>query len=590
MSKRTSNTFPDGIAVPFGDAMRCGSFVLMLGVSILLVRPLSVFAAATPDFGPNVLIFDPGMPTVQQKLDEVFRQQERNQFGSERYAFLFKPGHYKLDLQAGFYTQVLGLGRSPDDVEITGAVRSTSKWMQGNATCNFWRAVENLAVTPTRDGNTDQWAVSQGTQLRRDHFKGELHLWDWGWSSGGFLADSKIDGRIVSGSQQQWISRNTEWGKWDGGVWNMVFVGAVNPPAGEWPSRPYTNVDKTPLIREKPFLSVDADGRYSVVVPPFSADSSEGLTWSGGATSGTAVPIEQFFIARPGRDNAASINAALAAGKHLLFTPGVYQFDSSIRITRPGTIVLGLGYPTLVPRKSEPTMVLSDVDGIKVGGLIFDAGPVQTPALLQVGEPRSSKSHASDPTFLYDICARAGGATAGTTDCFVTINSNNVVGDNVWLWRADHGDGAGWTSNKVRNGLVVNGNDVTFYGLFVEHCQEYQTLWNANGGRVYFYQCEMPYDPPSQAAWSHDGGRGYAAYKVADTVITHQAWGLGVYSYFTAAPVTADNAIETPTSAGIQMHNMMTIRLGGQAGSGIAHVVNGKGDGLMTVTPVRVSE
>ena len=110
----------------------------------------------------------------------------------------------------------------------------------------------------------------------------------------------------------------------------------------------------------------------------------------------------------------------------------------------------------------------------------------------------------------------------------------------------------GWTANQNANGLVVNGNNVTFYGLFVEHCQEYQTMWNGNGGRVYFYQSEMPYDPPSVEAWRHGTINGFASYKVADSVTSHEAWGLGVYCVFYAAPIVAENAIETPADGGHQ--------------------------------------
>ncbi len=172
---------------------------------------------------------------------------------------------------------------------------------------------------------------------------------------------------------------------------------------------------------------------------------------------------------------------------------------------------------------------------------------------------------------------------------FVTINSNNVIGDNFWLWRADHGNGADWNTNKNQNGLVVNASDVTLYGLAVEHCQGYQTLWNANGGRVYFYQSELPYDPPGNQAWSHDNTIGYASYKVAGTVTTHQAWGLGIYCVFYAAPIIAQNAIETPTGPGIQMHHMITLRLNGQPNSGIAHVINGTGGSVITTKEAKVN-
>ena len=220
-------------------------------------------------------------------------------------------------------------------------------------------------------------------------------------------------------------------------------------------------------------------------------------------------------------------------------------------------------------------MTIADVDGVKVGGILFEAGVSNSPTLFQIGEPGSAKSHAMDPVFVYDIFCRAGGAALGSATCMVTINSHDVVGDNFWLWRADHGQGVGWNSNKNANGLIVNGENVTLYGLFVEHCQQYQTLWNGDGGRVYFYQSEMPYDPPSQDAWRHGDSNGYASYKVSDNVRTHEAWGLGVYCMFRNGPVVADNAIETPTAPTIKMHHMIAVRLGRRSDGNINHVING---------------
>jgi hypothetical protein len=544
---------------------------------------------AEPDFGPNVLVFEPSMTNIQARIDAIFSQQERSQFGSNRYAILFKPGQYDLDVQVGFYTQVLGLGSSPEDVAITGAVRCKARWMANhNATCNFWRCVENLSVTPTQDQNLNIWAVSQATALRRVHVKGNMNLWDGGWSSGGFIADCKVDGQVNSGSQQQWFSRNSEWGSWTGASWNMVFVGIANPPAGRWPDPPYTVIDQTPVIREKPYLFLDGNGRYFVRVPDLSTNGSLGTTWKDGITPGVSLPIDEFHLARPDRDSAASLNAALNSGKHLLFTPGIYHLDGSLRVTRPGTIVMGLGYATFQADSGTPVLLISDVDGVKVGGLLIEAGATNSDTLVQVGEPGSRKSHAADPIVFWDLFCRVGGAQAGKTTCMLTINSRDVVGDNFWLWRADHGQGAGWTSNPNKHGLIVNGDNVTIYGLFVEHTQEYQTIWNGNGGRVYFYQSEMPYDPPSQEAWKHGEVNGYASYKVADTVTTHQAWGLGVYCVFYAAPVVAENAIETPTVPGVQMHHMVTIRLNGLPKSGINHVINGKGPAVITTRKATV--
>jgi hypothetical protein len=559
--------------------------LLSVAVGLLMVgsTPSLRGAEPTPDFGPNVLIFEPSTTNLQGQIDAVFSRQERSQFGSNRYACLFKPGRYDLDVQVGFYMQVLGLGKSPDDVAITGAVRSKARWMANhNATCNFWRCVENLSVTPNQDQNINIWAVSQATALRRVHVKGALNLWDGGWSSGGFMADCRIDGQVSSGSQQQWFSRNTEWGSWRGANWNMVFMGTVKPPPGAWPDPPYTVLEKTPVIREKPCLFTDEGGRYFVRVPSLTTNGTQGTTWSAGTTMGVSIPIDRFHLANPGKDTAASMNAALNQGKNLLFTPGIYPLESSLRITRPGTVVLGLGYPSLRPENGTPALEISDVDGVKVGGLLIEAGAVNSATLMQVGAAGSRAAHAADPVVLWDIFCRVGGAQAGKATCMLTINSHDVVGDNFWLWRADHGRGAGWDSNPNQNGLVVNGDNVTLYGLFVEHSQGYQTLWNGNGGRVYFYQSEMPYDPPSQEAWQHGAVKGYASYKVADTVTTHEAWGLGVYCVFYAAPVVAENAIETPTAPGVRMHHMVTIRLAGQRNSGINHVINGTGAPVIT--------
>lgn len=557
--------------------------VMGLGKSTALAVEGSNSVSATwPDFGPNVVVFDPSMEkaAIQDKLNSIFTQQERNQFGSQRYAILFKPGKYDADVRVGFYTQVAGLGRTPDDVTINGAVRATAEWMGGNATCNFWRSAENLAVRPISHGHIDTWAVSQGADLRRLHVLGSLKLWDGGWSSGGFLVDSKVDGFVESGSQQQWISRNVDWDEWRGGNWNMVFVGVPYPPEGHWPQKPYTTIANTPIIREKPYFSVDHDGRFVVMVPPLRRDT-RGRNWADGENLDQAIPIDRFMVAQAGRDDAAAINTALASGTNVLLTPGIYHLDQPIHITRPDAVVLGMGYATLIPDNGTAVMTVDNVDGAKIGGLILDAGPSNSQTLLQIGEGGDSASHENDPTFLYDIVARCGGASAGKSTTFVTINSNHVVGDNLWLWRADHGEGAGWATNPDAHGLVVNGNDVTCYGLFVEHCQGYQTLWNGNGGRVYFYQSELPYDPPNQDTWSHDGVKGYASYKVADNVTSHQAWGLGIYSYFTAASVVEESAIEAPKGLNVQFHHMVTIRLGGEAASGIQHVINQSGSPVL---------
>jgi hypothetical protein len=537
-----------------------------------------VSSVTTNPFGPNVKIFDPGMTAsaIQSQLDSVYSQQQSNQFGSSRYALLFKPGAYNVNVNVGFYTQVAGLGVSPDSTSINGTVQADAAWDSGNATQNFWRSAENLAVTPT--GGTSMWAVSQASPMRRMHIKGSLVLADnGGWSSGGFLGDSVIDNQVNSSTQQQWLSRNSQWGGWTGSNWNMVFVGDINAPANSFPSPPDTVISQTPLVREKPFLTADSSGNYSVFQPALRS-SSAGTSWSGGTAAGTSLPISQFYIAQASTDTAATINAALAAGKSLILTPGVYQLNQTLQVTKANTVVLGLGLATLQPTTGLAAMTVADVDGVEIAGILFDAGATNSPVLLQVGPSGSTASHASNPTTLHDLFFRVGGAAVGKAMVSLQINSNNVIGDDFWIWRADHTYGVGWTSNTAQNGLVVNGNNVTIYGLAVEHYQQYQTLWNGNGGAVYFYQSEAPYDVPSQSAWMDGSVNGYASYKVANTVTSHQAWGVGIYCYFsTNSSVQLANAIEVPSSGlnGAMFHNMTTVSLGGVGQ--ISSIINGYG-------------
>ncbi len=545
---------------------------------------------AMPNFGPNVFVFNPSQPAavIQNTLNSLFSLQgdvNASQFDANRYAILFQPGTYNLNINMGYYMQILGLGKSPDDVTINGALDIHGFLPNHNATCNFWMAAENLAIFPTNSGTFSQWAVSQGTWFRRMHVKGALFLSDFdngAYSSGGFLADSKIDASVYPTTQQQWFSRNDAWNGWSGANWNMVFAGVSNPPSGTWPGTAYTIITNTPLIREKPYLYVDSNTNYFVMVPNL-ATNSLGTTWANGPTPGISIPISQFYLAQPGIDNAASINAALNSGLNLILTPGIYQLTNSILVTQPDTIIMGLGYPTLIPTNRNPAMVISDVDGVKVSGIIFDAGTTASPSLLVVGTPANSMDHSADPICLYDICSRVGGQFAGTTTNCVTVNANNVLGDNLWLWRADHGTGVGWTQNASQSGLVVNGNNVTIYGLFAEHHEQYQTLWNGNGGRVYFYQSELPYDAPSQSAWSHNGVNGYASYKVADPVTSHQAYGIGVYGVFISSNTKCFNAIETPTNAQqVNVHHMINVYITGQSGSEMTHIINGTGNLLNT--------
>jgi hypothetical protein len=526
--------------------------------------------------GPNVLVFDPSMATgtIQGQLNSVFSQQETNQFGPQRFQLLFRPGTYNgLTANIGFYTSISGLGRNPTDVNLNGSnLTVDAQWFGGNATQNFWRSAENLSVSPPAGIAFERWAVAQAAPFRRMNINTHLSLTPtgFGWASGGYIADSRINGQLQPFSQQQWYTRNSNIQMNLNAVWNNVFTGVVGAPGTSFPTPPITTLATTPISREKPYLYLNG-ANFEVFVPSLQTNSS-GVSWPN--TPGTSIPLTQFFVAHPG-DSAATMNQALAQGLNLLFTPGIYHVNQTINVNRANTVVLGLGYATIIPDNGVTPMSVADVDGVRLASLLFDAGTTNSPNLLQIGPAGSTANHAANPTSIQDVFFRIGGAGPGRATNSLLINSNNALIDHIWAWRADHGSGVGWTTNPAASGLIVNGNNVLALGLFVEHYQNYQVQWNGQGGRTIFFQNEMPYDPPTQAAW-RTGTNGYAAYKVADSVTSHEAWGLGSYCFFNVNPaIVAARGFEAPNNGGVRFHDLLTVSLGG-IGS-ITNVINTTG-------------
>ncbi|HXU97624.1 MAG TPA: hypothetical protein VFP03_05945 [Jiangellaceae bacterium] len=571
----------------------------LAGVVGAAAAPQAPPAAVQPDFGPNVRIFDPSMPTseIQATVNAIRDEQVDAEMGTQRYALLFKPGTYgsptePLIIQVGYYTEVAGLGASPADVVINGHVDVYNRCLAPDnciALVNFWRSVSNLTINIMGEtgcrASANFWAASQAAPMRRvDVTGGNLTLFDYctagpQFASGGFIADSRT-GFVINGSQQQYIVRNSSIGGWSNAVWNQVFAGVQGAPAQTFPSPPYTTLATTPVSREKPYLYVDAEGTYNVFVPDARTDTS-GTTWETGPTAGESIPLSDFFLARPS-DSVKTINMELARGKHLLLTPGVYDVDRPISVKRSDTVVLGLGVATLTAVDGAVPMRVADVTGVDVAGLMIDAGTVNSPLLMQVGTPHAKKSDPSDPTTLHDVFFRIGGPHVGRATVSLEVNSDNVLLDHIWAWRADHGvpGSFGWEVNTADTGVIVNGDNVTATGLFVEHYQKYNTIWNGENGTTILFQNELPYDPPNQAAYQHDGVLGWAAYKVADSVRRHELWGGGSYVFFNVNPtIHATRGFEVPETPGIEMHHLLTVNL--SAGT-IDHVVNDTGAPVTT--------
>ena len=551
-------------------------------------------------FGENVYVFEQtdDMTAVQGAVNDVYSVQYTNQFGDERAALLFQPGYYNgVTANVGFYTQAAGLGLLPTDTTLDG-LNVGADWMYSeeagfNATCNFWRSATNLNIA-----NGACWAVAQATSLRRMKVNGALFVdfYGQGWASGGFMADCVTTSSTCAYSQQQWLSRNCDMTSWSGGVWNAVLVGCqdgllldYNPNIeivnSNWDntSYPYLTVaDQTPLIRETPYLYVE-NGEYYVYAPAAVKDS-EGVSWLDGNTPGKSYSVEEtFYVAKAGVDTADTMNAALKAGKNLLLTPGIYEIDKALQVEYENQIVLGMGYATLRPTGNNACIETADVGGLTISSLLFDAGPEYTYTMLRVGEENCDANHASNPTLLSDLFFRVGGVVPGITrsETCIIINSNDVIGDNFWVWRADHGDGVSWAGgNQTKNGIIINGDYVNMYGLFVEHFHEYQTIWNGNYGTLYFYQSEIPYDIPNQESWMAGDTLGYASFKVADDVTDFRAYGMGIYSYNRDAEVYLDSAMEVPDAPGVSVNDICIVCLNGHPG--VNHVINGVGDGVDT--------
>ncbi|MFY9867552.1 MAG: adenylyl cyclase, partial [Trebonia sp.] len=578
--------------------------------------------AASAVFGPNVCVFSDTMSqaAIQADLNAISTQQVPvgSQFDSNRYSVFFEPGTYgsaadPLVFQVGYYTQVAGLGAQPSQTVINGAIDVFNNLCGGgscNADDNFWRSLSNVTLNVTLpsttpayapapvdtygagcDNSAEMWAVSQADPLRRDIINGNVVFQDYcgatdDYASGGFIADSQISGDLDFYGNQQYMVRNSSIGgsngcaPGNGGLWNMVYSGVEGAPAAAFGGQCDQNtvLATSPVTEEQPFLYTDASGTSNVFVPAVQTNSS-GTSWASGTEAGKSLSLSSFFVANPGT-SVAAIDIALAAGKNLVLTPGVYNLSAPIVVTRPGTVVLGLGFATLVPQHGNAALIVLPNTGVKVSGLIVDAGPVSSPVLVSVGTPLPAPAAATDPDLLSDVFFRIGGAETTPTSATVSLldNASHSIIDDVWAWRADHGGDVGWTENKGDTGLVVTGDDVTAYGLAVEHYQKTEVLWSGQGGTDVFFQNELPYDVPSQAAWNESATfSGYPAFQVGAGVKTFQGYGMGSYVVFidTTATLHVTEAFQVPQAAGVQFHDVFGLWIGGTGG--LDSIINGTG-------------
>jgi hypothetical protein len=579
-------------------------------------------------FGPNVCVFSDTMSqaTIQADLNAIATQQVpvTSQFDSQRYAIFFEPGTYgsaadPLVFQVGYYTEVAGLGYLPKDTVIDGAIdvfneECTAGTTDCNSDVNFWRSLSNLTLNvdlpssppdyapPIQESggagcanSAEMWSVSQAAPIRRAIINGSVVFQDYcatnDFASGGFIADSDISGDLNFFGNQQFIVRNSDIGGADAcpnGLWNMVYSGVQGAPPAVFTGQCQQNtvLATSPVTEEEPFLYQSPSGRYNVFVPAVQHDTS-GPAWADGSDPGSPIPLSSFEVATPSTP-VTSINLALARGKNLILTPGVYDLRQPIVVSRPDTVVLGLGFATLVPQHGNAALVVTPNSGVKVSGLLVDAGPVNSPVLVSVGTPGQSAGSARDPDAIQDVFFRIGGAETTPTSATISLldNADNSIIDDVWAWRADHGNDVGWTDNVAATGVAVTGANVTAYGLAVEHYQKNEVIWSGQGGTDVFFQNEMPYDPPSQAAWRQTPSQdGYPSFLVRSDVRTFQGYGLGSYVVFIDTPATlfATAAFEAPDRPGVQFHDVFAVWISGSGGD--ESVINGTGGPATSTDP-----
>jgi len=431
------------------------------------------------------------------------------------------------------------------------------------------------------------WSASQAAPIRRAIINGSVVFQDYcsnnNFASGGFIADSTVSGHLNFFGNQQYLVRDSSIGgaaACPNGLWNMVYAGVQGAPAQVFTGQCQQNtvLPTSPVTEEAPFLYTDSQGGYNVFVPAVQHNSS-GPSWAGGSEAGTSIPLSRFFVASPSTP-ASAMTAAMAGGQNLILTPGVYNLDQPIVVTHPDTVVLGLGFATLIPQHGGPAMLVMQNTGVKLNGLLIDAGPVRSPVLLSVGHLGFGLGSAENPDLISDVFFRIGGAETTAVSASVSLqdNASNSIIDNVWAWRADHGNAVGWTTNTADTGAIVTGDNVTAYGLAVEHYQKNETIWSGQGGTDIFFQNELPYDPPTQADWMASPTQvGYPAFLVSSGVKSFQGYGMGSYVVFIQTPATLFDAeaFQAPQAPGVQFHDVFTIWIVGSGG--FNSVINGVG-------------
>ena len=115
------------------------------------------------------------------------------------------------------------------------------------------------------------------------------------------------------------------------GAWNFVFLGCEGVPGthcGTSGGDPATTIDQTPLIAEKPYITIDDSGKYYLKRPKYQT-ATQGTSW--GDENVDNFDFTTVYVASDA-DTAAVINGYLADGLHVVLQPGNYNLEDSLKM------------------------------------------------------------------------------------------------------------------------------------------------------------------------------------------------------------------------------------------------------------------
>jgi hypothetical protein len=633
------------------------SVFLVAGVASASAAPLSAcpsmntssgapITSPTNPFGSNVTIFTPSesLSTINAAL---------NATSSTPHEFFFLPGTYgsasatpatattsnTIQASVGRNAIVAGLGASPCDVVINGALDITNDGLGIRPS-----ELENLTINPIETGDaadTLTWFTSQNATIRRVNLLGNLNadlntvpqgpctnpcsspqtLNAYAGAANGFeIANSNITGDIIDpngentlgnageNSNEDLYIQDSHIGGFEGFGVDMVFSGDTgNVPANDFgpatQSRPPGDIDviKTAsVIRESPFVYY-RNGQFYVFDPNVQFNQ-RGYDW-GLENTGRSLPLSDFYIANSSTDTAETLNAALARRQDVLLGPGNYTLDEALTVPKPDEMVFGLGESTLTADNGTPTVVVNDAaTGAILAGFTANGSGSTIPAdQIVIGNRPNATGWRTDPTTLTDISS----SSNATTD--ELINQNYVLQNQAEIQSSGGGTytDAQWAAANNDYGAVINGDGVTWEGIWLEHFKMTEATWNGQGGQVVFLENELPFTPPITSntvpptSWELNGSfDGYPSLAVSPRVTSFTLSGMQSWSRFDAGCYClVTSLITTPVRRHVTFHDLFSgLILGSSAGGaaatgatvgGVLNLVNT--DGVSAYVPYSAS-